>query len=121
VEENPTEEAVPQNLIGSEAIRVRHLRKTYYTSLFGSDCVEAVKGISMNIYEGQITAILGRNGAGKSTLFNMLIGLVSPTSGTSRVFGLDISLVKVITLLINCFLYSYQSDGLNLYFVKGSL
>ncbi len=90
-EENENEEAVAPNLVGKEAIRVRHLKKTYFPSMLGSKSVEAVKGISMNIYEGQITAILGRNGAGKSTLFNMLIGLVSPTSGTSRVFGLNIS------------------------------
>jgi len=94
-DENPAEEAVPQTLIGKEAIRVGNLRKTYNGSCLESGCVEAVKGISMNIYESQITAILGRNGAGKSTLFNMLIGLVSPTSGTSRVFGLDIWLVKI--------------------------
>jgi len=52
--------------------------------------VEAVKDISLNIYEGQITAILGRNGAGKSTLFNMLTGLVTPTSGSSTVYGYNL-------------------------------
>lgn len=44
----------------------------------------------MNIYEGEITAILGHNGAGKTTLFNILTGLIEPTSGTIKVFGYDV-------------------------------
>lgn len=45
----------------------------------------------MDIYRGQITAILGHNGAGKTTLMNMLVGLTSPTSGTATIEGLDIA------------------------------
>ena len=44
----------------------------------------------MDIYEGQITAILGHNGAGKTTLFNMLTGMTSPSKGTAYIYGLDI-------------------------------
>lgn len=44
----------------------------------------------MAIYEGEITAILGHNGAGKTTLFNILTGLIEPTSGTIKVFGYDV-------------------------------
>lgn len=38
-------------------------------------------GIFLDIYEGQVTAILGHNGAGKSTLLNILSGLSVPTKG----------------------------------------
>lgn len=44
----------------------------------------------MNIFEGQITALLGHNGAGKSTTFSTLIGITSPTSGTAFIEDWDI-------------------------------
>ncbi len=50
----------------------------------------AVNGISLNIYEGQITALLGHNGAGKTTTMSMLTGLFPPTSGTAIVNGCNI-------------------------------
>ena len=50
----------------------------------------AVKGINLTIYEGQITAIIGHNGAGKTTIFNMITGMMVPTSGTVNIFGYDI-------------------------------
>lgn len=50
-------------------------------------------GINLNIYEGQITAILGHNGAGKTTLFNILTGMTKPSSGTALIFGHDIRYV----------------------------
>lgn len=45
-------------------------------------------GISLDIYEGQITALLGHNGAGKTTLINMLTGMTTPSSGTAIIYGL---------------------------------
>lgn len=53
--------------------------------------MEAVKGISLDIYEGQITALLGRNGAGKTSLLNVMTGLTLPTSGRCHALGLDVS------------------------------
>ncbi|KAB7495543.1 ATP-binding cassette sub-family A member 8-B, partial [Armadillidium nasatum] len=47
--------------------------------------------LSMDIYEGEITAILGHNGAGKTTLFNMLTGLTSVTSGTATIYNYNVS------------------------------
>ena len=49
-----------------------------------------VVGLNMDIYEGQITAILGHNGAGKTTFFNILTGMTSATSGSAHIYGLDI-------------------------------
>ncbi|GFY44553.1 ATP-binding cassette sub-family A member 3 [Trichonephila inaurata madagascariensis] len=50
----------------------------------------AVNNVSLNIYRGQITALLGHNGAGKTTTINILTGLFTPTSGTASINGLDI-------------------------------
>lgn len=43
--------------------------------------VAFILGLSLNIYEGQITALLGHSGAGKTTLLNVLSGLTLPSEG----------------------------------------
>ena len=50
----------------------------------------AVDGLSLNLYQGQITSFLGHNGAGKTTTMSVLTGLFPPTSGTAIVNGYDI-------------------------------
>ncbi|KAJ8301076.1 hypothetical protein KUTeg_020063 [Tegillarca granosa] len=50
----------------------------------------AVCGTTLNIYQGQITALLGHNGAGKTTTMSMLTGFITPTSGTAEVNGFSI-------------------------------
>jgi ABC-2 type transport system ATP-binding protein len=52
--------------------------------------VTAVSGISMQIHEGHITGLLGPNGAGKTTTIQMLLDLVTPTSGVIKILGKDI-------------------------------
>lgn len=66
------------------AIRVTELTKTY-----GS--IEAVRGISFEVGEGEVFAFLGPNGAGKSTTIKMLCTLARPTAGTATVAGFDVS------------------------------
>lgn len=51
---------------------------------------EALKGIDLEIREGEILALLGSNGAGKTTLISTICGLVRPTSGSVTVGGFDI-------------------------------
>ncbi|RWS12308.1 hypothetical protein B4U79_09945 [Dinothrombium tinctorium] len=53
--------------------------------------VIAVDDFNLDIYEGQITAILGHNGAGKSTLINMITGTLPPTKGNVKLYNLNIS------------------------------
>jgi ABC-type glutathione transport system ATPase component len=59
---------------GEPTVRVNGLSKSY-----GSQ-QPAVSEVSLDLYAGQIVALLGHNGAGKSTLVNMLVGCVPPTT-----------------------------------------
>ena len=68
----------------SMALRVENLRKTYKGG------VEALKGVSLNVAEGDFFALLGPNGAGKSTLIGILCSLVNKTSGKVQVFDADV-------------------------------
>jgi len=65
-------------------ISIRGLTKTYKGGH------QALKGIDLDIREGEILALLGPNGAGKTTLISTICGLVTPTSGTVTVGGQDI-------------------------------
>src|SRR3954467_4775532 len=56
---------------------------------FGS--VQAVRGLDLDVGEGELVAFLGPNGAGKSTSLRMLTTLLAPTSGTATVAGCDIA------------------------------
>ncbi|WP_068606129.1 ABC transporter ATP-binding protein [Paenibacillus swuensis] len=53
--------------------------------------VQALRGVSMNVGEGEIVAVIGANGAGKSSLMNAIIGLVKPASGSVLLEGKEIS------------------------------
>ncbi|KAK3894585.1 hypothetical protein Pcinc_001659 [Petrolisthes cinctipes] len=86
---SPDVEPVSGLLKSKTAVRIRNLRKKFTPR--GKDAITAVDDFSLDIYEGQITAILGHNGAGKTTLFNILTGMTAPTQGSASVFGLDIS------------------------------
>ncbi|MFH1808638.1 MAG: ATP-binding cassette domain-containing protein [Pseudomonadota bacterium] len=53
--------------------------------------LEAVRGVSFDVAEGEIFGFLGPNGAGKTTTINMLCTLLRPLSGTARVHGFDVA------------------------------
>uniref|UniRef100_A0AAQ5XMK4 Cholesterol transporter ABCA5 n=1 Tax=Amphiprion ocellaris TaxID=80972 RepID=A0AAQ5XMK4_AMPOC len=77
-------EPVSPEFRGKEAIRINNIRKVYKEK---DSIVEALRGLTFDIYEGQITALLGHSGAGKSTLMNILCGICPPTNGTATIYG----------------------------------
>ena len=72
-------------------IQKKNVTKTYT----GKDnTVEALKGINLEIHQGEIYGIIGMSGAGKSTLVRCLNFLERPTSGTVCVEGKDLSMLS---------------------------
>ncbi len=57
----------------------------------GGTAVHALRGVSFDIPQGQLTALSGRSGSGKTTLLNIIGGLDIPTSGTVRLGGRDLT------------------------------
>ena len=68
------------------AAEIVNLHKTFKTGL-GKPVVHAVRGIDMNIRQGEVYGLIGPNGSGKSTLMKALLGLVRPTEGSCSIFG----------------------------------
>ncbi|QTH65175.1 ABC transporter ATP-binding protein [Psychrosphaera ytuae] len=69
------------------ALEITDLKKTYQSK---SRTVEALKGINLNVEQGDFFALLGPNGAGKSTTIGIISSLVNKTAGKVKVFGNDI-------------------------------
>ena len=63
------------------ALEIENLQKTYASGL------QALKGIDLQVEEGDFFALLGPNGAGKSTCIGIISGLVNKTGGSVRIFG----------------------------------
>ncbi|MEM2108302.1 MAG: ATP-binding cassette domain-containing protein [Candidatus Bathyarchaeia archaeon] len=76
-------------------IEVENVHFTYPNS------VEALKGVSLTIRDGEFVAIMGQNGAGKTTLIKHFNGLLKPTKGTVRVDGVETNKTSVAALARN--------------------
>ena len=66
-----------------KALDIKDLEKRYPTG------VEALRGVSIEVGEGELFGLLGPNGAGKSTLIHCATGLAQPTGGSIEIFGND--------------------------------
>jgi len=74
---------------------------------FGS--FRAVDGISFDLARGEVLGLLGPNGAGKTTVMNMLLGLVSPSSGSIRIFDKSLEKSRIAILRRMNFSSAYTS------------
>jgi len=79
----PVGESLKRQAEEGKSIEIRKLVKSFGEKL-------AVNELSLSMYSGQITALLGHNGAGKTTCINMLTGALAPTSGSAIVAGKDV-------------------------------
>jgi ABC-2 type transport system ATP-binding protein len=77
-----------------KALSINNLRKTY------SNGFEALKGIDLQVEEGDFFALLGPNGAGKSTAIGIISSLVTASSGSVSIFGHDLNTER--NLAKNC-------------------
>uniref|UniRef100_A0AAQ5ZS07 ABC transporter domain-containing protein n=1 Tax=Amphiprion ocellaris TaxID=80972 RepID=A0AAQ5ZS07_AMPOC len=92
-EEEDAEKALKGEFIEEEpaglvsGIKIKHLSKEFKV---GNKTRQAVRDLTLNMFEGQITVVLGHNGAGKTTTLSMLTGLFPPSSGRAYISGYDI-------------------------------
>lgn len=70
-------------------IKIKDLRFSYPAEIDGDEPVEVLRGINLEIAEGEFVAVLGHNGSGKSTLAKHLNGILVPSSGKVLVDGID--------------------------------
>lgn len=89
------------------ALEIRELSKTY------ANGVQALKGIDLDVEEGEFCALLGPNGAGKTTTIGILTSLVTKTGGKVKIFGHDID--TDLAMAKSCLGLVPQEINLNLF------
>jgi ABC-2 type transport system ATP-binding protein len=98
---------------GAAVIEVDHLTKRY------SREVLAVDDLGFQVARGEVCGLLGPNGAGKTTTLRMLVGLIRPTGGATRIFGTEIHpsspvLARVGTMIEHASFVPYLTGMVNL-------
>ena len=84
----PVPASIGAQIENKQCVDIQKLYKEFNTA---SGMKVAVDQLSLTMYSGQITALLGHNGAGKTTTIAMLTGLLPPDSGTAVVEGFDLN------------------------------
>lgn len=76
-------------------IETENLTQDYLTGFWRKRKVRALDGLSLRVEAGEAFGLLGPNGAGKTTTFKILMGLITPTTGTARILGSPIYQVEM--------------------------
>src|SRR5580658_15319 len=101
------------------AISIQNLTKVYPIP-FRRERITAVRNLSLDVEPGQVYGLLGPNGSGKSTTMKIVLGLVSPSAGSTRIFGRDSRNVEsreeVGFLPENPYFYKFLTGEETLYF-----
>lgn len=97
-----------------EILKVNDLKKTY-TTRFGGNQVQALKGVTFSVDAGEYVAIMGESGSGKTTLLNILAALDKPTAGTVLLDGRSLSELKESELA------AFRRDNLGFVFQEFNL
>ena len=88
-------------------LEVKNLRKNF-------NGFTALDGVSFSLKKGEIVGLLGPNGAGKTTLIHTLLGLLLPTSGSVRAFGMDLEQERQAILQRSNFSSAYTQMPMSL-------
>ena len=83
VPESPTNGGPPDAVVTAAGVVRRYGE--------GDTAVDALRGVSVDIAKGRLTAVMGPSGSGKSTLMHILAGLDKPTSGEVSVAGVEVT------------------------------
>lgn len=90
-------------------------RNVWRVFVMGTERVEALRGIDLDVYRGEYLSIMGPSGSGKSTLFNMIGGLDKPTSGMVFIDEVDIASLDSYELAwLRCRKIGYIFQSFNL-------
>lgn len=93
-------------------VRAIELAKRYY---LGGETIQALRGVTLDIYRGEYLAIMGPSGSGKSTLFNMIGGLDKPDEGMVFIDDVDIAQLDAYELAwMRCRKIGYIFQAFNL-------
>ncbi len=74
--------------MSAPAVEVRHLTKVFPLSL-KKEYLVAVEDLSLTVNAGEVYGLIGPNGSGKSTTMKVVLGLMAPTTGSTKVFGIE--------------------------------
>jgi putative ABC transport system ATP-binding protein len=85
------ENGQPSGSSNGNAVVAREVTRRYGE---GDTAVDALRGVSLDVAEGKLTAVMGPSGSGKSTLMHILAGLDKPTAGSVEIEGIEITTLK---------------------------
>ena len=72
-------------------ISLRNIRKFYGS---GENRIEALKGVSLDLFENELSLLVGPSGCGKSTLISIICNILTPDSGSVELLGMNVSQLK---------------------------